>query len=225
MTEQYYTGSRQPADDNSLFNAVQFQARQLDNRMWTGTMVKVVAVHGGGGAVALVGTVDVQPLVNQVDGLGQNPTPHATIYGVPYSRLQGGATGAVICDPAVDDIGWAAFADHDISSVIANQGAQSNPGSARRFSPADAFYCAPWPTVVPSTYFRFDGAGNIEIVTASGKAVSITCGTATITADHANIISDDVNLGDTGGQPVARVGDTVSGGVITSGSSKVKAAG
>lgn len=39
-----------------------------------------------------------------------------------------------------------------------------------------------------------------------------------------NIISvGNVNLGATGGSPVARVGDTVSGGVITSGSAKVNA--
>lgn len=45
-----------------------------------------------------------------------------------------------------------------------------------------------------------------------------------VTADQADIIAATVNLGGTGGAAVARVGDSVSGGVITSGSSKVKAA-
>jgi phage gp45-like len=38
------------------------------------------------------------------------------------------------------------------------------------------------------------------------------------------ILSDDISLGAEGGAKVARVGDTVEGGVITSGSDKVKAA-
>lgn len=38
------------------------------------------------------------------------------------------------------------------------------------------------------------------------------------------VLSDDVSLGAEGGAKVARVGDTVVGGVITSGSNKVKAA-
>ena len=46
--------------------------------------------------------------------------------------------------------------------------------------------------------------------------VEVAAPQVTVTADH-------VDLGGSGGQPVARVGDSVSGGVITSGSSKVKA--
>ena len=48
--------------------------------------------------------------------------------------------------------------------------------------------------------------------------------TVTVDAEVATIAADTVNLGGTGGAKVARVGDTVSGGVITSGSDKVKAA-
>lgn len=44
-----------------------------------------------------------------------------------------------------------------------------------------------------------------------------------IEAPHVTVISDDVNLGGSGGQRVARIGDTVAGGVITSGSATVKA--
>lgn len=43
-------------------------------------------------------------------------------------------------------------------------------------------------------------------------------------APHVVITSADVELGGEGGQPVARVGDTVSGGIITGGSDKVRAA-
>lgn len=46
----------------------------------------------------------------------------------------------------------------------------------------------------------------------------------TVTADKVVVISDDINLGAEGGGKVARIGDSVVGGVITSGSNKVKAA-
>ena len=47
-----------------------------------------------------------QPLVNMLDGAG-DATEHGTIFGLHYTRLQGGAN-AIILDPQVDDIGWAA---------------------------------------------------------------------------------------------------------------------
>lgn len=61
------------------------------------------------------------------------------------------------------------------------------------------------------------GRDALEIVGASKVKVS---------APEVDVISENVNLGGTGGQKVARVGDTVdlSTGIITSGSSKVKAA-
>lgn len=70
----------------------------------------------------------------------------------------------------------------------------------------------------------------IEIRTA--KAVTIdagedvlvkSAGTVTIEAGSAIVQADSVDLGGTGGAGVARIGDTVSGGIITGGSSKVRA--
>lgn len=55
------------------------------------------------------------------------------------------------------------------------------------------------------------------------KVVVAAGAEATVTADKVVVISDDINLGAEGGAKVARVGDTVAGGVITSGSNKVKA--
>lgn len=54
--------------------------------------------------------------------------------------------------------------------------------------------------------------------------VEIEAPECTVTADQATVESDNINLGAAGGPSVARVGDTVAGGVITSGSAKVKAA-
>jgi phage baseplate assembly protein V len=45
----------------------------------------------------------------------------------------------------------------------------------------------------------------------------------TVTTPIAKVISNDVRLGGDGGKKVARVGDLVVGGVITTGSSKVRA--
>lgn len=201
MSDTSLVGSRQPGDDNNLFRAISFLARQITNQHWTFTAVKILAVYGGG--VGSPPTVDVQPLVNQVDGLG-NATPHAPIYGIPVQRVQAGPI-AIIWDPIVGDTGVAAFADHDISSVVANAGAQSNPGSARRFSASDGIYLFSILGETPTTYIQSDGAGNINI-TATGNVT---------------VISDNVSLGALGGMPVARVGDSVSGGFITSGSAKV----
>src|SRR5258706_5711696 len=99
-------------------------------------MVKVKGCTNAGGTTP-DGFDDLLPLVNQVEGAG-NAEPHGTIYHCPYFRLQGGAN-AIVIDPQVGDIGWAGFADRDISSVIANKG-KANPGSRRMFDMADAVY-------------------------------------------------------------------------------------
>lgn len=75
-------------------------------------------------------------------------------------------------------------------------------------------------------------AGEVAIFDDQGQAVHLTRDGIRIVSDfkveveapQVIVTSDDVQLGGAGGQPVARVGDTVSGGVITSGSAKVKAA-
>lgn len=68
-------------------------------------------------------------------------------------------------------------------------------------------------------HLRRDG-----IMIESPMQVTVKAPLATIRADQADIVADTVNLGGPGGKAVARVGDPVSGGVIQSGSTKVKAA-
>lgn len=123
--------------------------------MATATLVQVEACTNAGG-ITKAGTVDVHPLVNQVDGYG-NAVPHGTIYGLPYIRIQGGAN-AVIMDPVAGDIGIAIFASHDISSVKAT-GAQANPGSRRRFDWADGIYLGGLLNGVPTQYVDFASGG------------------------------------------------------------------
>lgn len=156
-------------DPGSDFTVMQFIARMMMLKTWTGIPVLVKAIrNGGAGAVALAGVVDVQPMVHQVDGQGQ-PTPHDTIFGVPYFRLQGGVN-AIILDPAVGDIGWCLFAQRDISTVKANL-SPSTPGSSRTFDPSDGFYLGGLLNGVPQQIIRF-AAGIYEqspVVTATGN--------------------------------------------------------
>lgn len=132
-----YFGRQGTSSDTSESNATDFQIQQALLQVRTTVPVKIIAVHGGGpgGAPA---TVDVQPLINQIDGQG-NKTDHGIIYGIPTTRAQSGSAGIVV-DPSVGDIGVMSIADRDISSLKSNKGGQSNPGSFRTHDLADGIY-------------------------------------------------------------------------------------
>lgn len=149
MSEQF-NGFQQPSSGSSDHNATDFIARMIVGQLATATVVRVEAVD-----TAAV-TVDVLPLVGQVDGIG-NVTPHGTIYGLPYVRVQGG-TNAVIIDPVVGDLGLAVFASRDISSVKANR-APSAPGSGRIMDWADGVYIGGVLNGTPLQYVEFTDTG------------------------------------------------------------------
>jgi hypothetical protein len=131
--------------------------------------VKIIAVHGGG--VGAAPTVDVQPLVNQMDGIGDK-TDHGIIFGVPVQRSQGGGN-SVINDPKVGDVGYMAVADRDISALKGNEGGQSNPGSFRRHSMSDGVYMgAILNPAVPNQYVQFTETG-VKVVGAGGGVMEI----------------------------------------------------
>jgi len=148
-------GFQPPGGSSGDYNAQAFVIQQHMRRMNTSTLVKVVNVTNAGD-LSPVGFVDIQPLVDLVDG-DNNRIPHGVIYKCPYFRLQGGAN-AIILDPQVGDIGIALFADRDISSVIANKG-QAAPGSARRFDMADGMYIGGCLNGTPTQYVRFSSSG------------------------------------------------------------------
>jgi hypothetical protein len=100
--------------------------------------VKVVAVHPGTGNPPSIGTVDIQPLVQTVDGTGKLWNLGVT-HNAQFSRIQSGNT-AFILDPSEGDIGLASACDRDISSVIASGGQLSAPGSARTHDISDLVY-------------------------------------------------------------------------------------
>ncbi|WP_088158536.1 oxidoreductase [Achromobacter xylosoxidans] len=168
MAEQYgYPGLAQAGQGDSEFGALQFLISQALNRVSTATLVKVVSVTNSGG-LSPVGFVDVQPLVNQLDGAG-NAVPHGVLHRLPYFRLQGGAD-AVILDPKVGDIGMAAFANRDISLVKTSK-AQNNPGSWRSHDMADGLYFGGLLNGTPVQYVQFTASG-INVVSPAKVTVS-----------------------------------------------------
>lgn len=141
------------------YNQVAFAIQQAIAKTQTATLVRIEACTNDGSDTSPVGFVDVTPLVNQLDGLG-NPTPHVTVFGLPYLRLQGGAS-AVILDPVIGDIGVAVFASRDLSNVKTSKG-PANPGSARTYDFADGMYLGGMLNGSPTRYIRF-GADGITI--------------------------------------------------------------
>lgn len=182
-----YQGTQQPGDNQGDYNAQTFLAQSLINRVSSCTLVSIVAVTNAGG-LSPVGFVDVQPLVNQLDG-SRNAVPHGVVHNLPYFRLQGG-TDAIIIDPKVGDIGIAVFASHDISSVKATK-AQANPGSMRRFDMADGLYVGGVLNGVPTQYVRFDGTG-VEIV--SPNKITLTAPIVRINASG-NVLVTSPTIG------------------------------
>lgn len=148
MPDGSYRGFAGIPNAGGDYNELEFVFSQLAGRMATSQPVLVKAVGNG--------TVDVQPMVAQIDGDG-NATLHGIIHNVPVLMARGGTNGFIV-DPVIGDIGLAVFASHDISSVKANQ-APSNPGSRRRFDWADATYVPGMLGAALLQYVRVAGGG------------------------------------------------------------------
>jgi hypothetical protein len=159
-------GHEQPNDSADDHNAVAFVCRQLIAKLRTMVPVKVMAVHPGTGSPPAAGTVDVLPLVSQIDGNGYG-TPHGTVPGIPWSRTQGGKS-AIICDPVVGDIGWISVADRDMSKVKSTKAA-ALPGSRRRHDLADGVYAGSILNAAPTCYVQFTTDGHFKFVDVDGN--------------------------------------------------------
>ena len=167
------------AESGSPENGVNFLIRQALGRISTAMPVKIVKVTGGG--VGPPGTVDVQPLIKMVDGVGGNPTSHAVIKGIPFTRGQGSGN-VIINDPVVGDIGLMVIPHRDISSFKANNGAESAPGSRRRFDMADGIYMGSMSMqTTPTNYINLNGGkiainspGDIQVTSAATVTVNAT---------------------------------------------------
>lgn len=184
-----YAGQWSPNSGATPFNAHAFLVSQLTGLMATAKLVQVQACTNKD-EISPVGTVDVIPMVNLLDGQG-NATKHGTVYKLPYFRLQAGKSG-IILDPQKGDIGLAVFADRDIS-VVKRTKKISNPGSYRRFDMADGLYLGGFLNVTLTQYLRFkiDDDGNpvgFELVDPAGNTIISTADGMTLTDKNSNSV-------------------------------------
>ncbi len=160
-------GAQDPQSDQGEYNTFAFLIAQAIARLSTSGIVKIIAVDDPGG-VALAGRVDVQPMVNQLDG-SLVQWPHGIIYSLPYFRLQGGAS-AIVITPTVGDIGVALYADRDISTVKATRDF-GPPGSLRRFDMADGMYFGGILNAAPTQYILLNADG-ITLTSPTGVIIN-----------------------------------------------------
>ncbi len=164
--KQAYTGHRVVTSGGSDHNLRRLQIEGVHDERRTTVPVKIIAIHGGG--VGPAPTADVQPLIDQVDGLG-NRTPHAPSYNVPVSRNHSG-NGAIISDPVAGDIMIMSVADRDIST-LKKTGQQSAPGSKRRGSLSDGIIHHAMLSGTPDQYVFFKPEGGFVVADRAGNVV------------------------------------------------------
>lgn len=157
-----------PSDFDSEQNGLNFAIQQAMLKLQTSLPVRVMAVRNAG--LAPVGQVDIQVLVDMVDGQG-NTVQHGTISNVPYFRLQGG-TNAVIVDPSPGDIGMACFCSRDISAVKSVKDS-APPGSWRSHDFSDALYLGGFLNGTPTSYVQIT-EGGILVHNTSGVKLGDT---------------------------------------------------
>lgn len=160
----------------------------------------------------------VQPLISVVDTKG-NYTIRANIASIPVLQLGGG--GFFMNFPLkAGDLGWIFASDRDISLFLQYYN-ETIPNTARVKDFSSALFI---PHLMTNYSIASEDANNLVIQSADGSVkVSLGTNLATVQAPTVNINGTGrVNLGGTsGGTGVARIGDAVSGGVITGGSTKV----
>lgn len=179
--DQLPNGALNPSSTWGELNNMAFVIQQMIGRMQTATIVRVEACTNTGG-LSPVGFVDVTPMVNQVDAAG-SPTPHVTIFNMPYFRIQGGANGIII-DPEKGDIGIAVFASRDISKVK-NTREQGNPGSHRQYSYSDGLYIGGVLNGAPEQYIQFNSSG-IKVVSPNALNINVD-GVCNLNASTVNL--------------------------------------
>ena len=199
--------------NHSLGGAAEFNAviSNLISRVQTVTLVKVLAVSGTG--VSPVGEVNVQPLVQMLDGAGNVYSP-GRIFSVPYFRLQGGSN-AVICDPVAGDIGLCAFASRDISAVKRNN-AESAPGSRRQHDWNDGLYIGGFLNGTPQQYISFSDSGIVihSPTSITLEAPSIKMQASAITTTTGSYAVNALQTAQfTGGGGISADGDVKAGSV------------
>lgn len=182
------------SDDLSVIMAI---VRQMMNGLDVMKLVKVTAVHPGSGTPPAGGTVDVQLLVSQLDGMG-NPVQHGVVNGLPVCRIQAGPW-AIIADPAVGDYGFVICADRD-SSLVVKQPGIANPGSWRRHNVADGVYVGGVGILnaAPTSYLQLNPDGSWSLTDKFGNVLQGDSNGITATPKGGGVFKVSGNLQVTG---------------------------
>jgi hypothetical protein len=184
-----------PNVEASNYSQLNFVIKALISDINTSMPCAVRSVTNNG-SVSPIGYVDIQPLVNQMDGAG-NLIPHSTIFNVPYMRIQGGGN-AVIIDPQVGDIGIVVFCQKDITKVKNTKGL-SGAGSRRKFDMSDAVYLHTIISAAPTQYVQFNSAGitihSPSKVTINAPSVQIDASTSCSINSPIITLNGQVNQG------------------------------
>lgn len=149
-----YVGTLGGERKTSEYNAIAYVVRSILSGRSHAALVQVVAVTPA--TEEEIGTVDVQPMVNQLDADGA-PLAHGVINGIPWLTLQAGPN-AVLLQPEVGDRGLCVFADRDISSVKATREI-ANPGSFRQADMADGLYLGGFLNDTATQWIRMNDEG------------------------------------------------------------------
>lgn len=173
-------GQQTPNDSTNVPNQIAFMVRRILAQIDIAKPVKVLAVNAGSGSPPGPCTVDVQPLVSQIDG-GGNVVEQGTVYGIPVARMQGGPW-TVVCDPAVGQFGFVVCSDRDMAKVIAAPGV-APPGSYRKFSISDGVFVGSILNEVGENYLWLKSDGTFKIAAAGGLVLESSSGKLTITGD------------------------------------------
>ena len=199
-----------PADFLDNLNALHYIVNGIVNKVNTVELVRVLAVD------TAKKMIDVIPIVKNTNAENK-PINESPIYGVKYLQWQYGING-IIAVPVVGDIGLIVVCKRDISQVETGI-----IGSNRKYCLADGIYLGGIPTLntAPTQFIEFNQTG---ISITSPTQLDVTAPIVNVNATtSATITSAIINLGGAGGAQVARVGDSVVNGKITTGSSIVKA--
>ena len=148
------TSNRRLNSGASEFNAISFLVEQMIKGMVnTAIPVRVDSCTkpGVGGAA---GYVSATPLVMQrgADGKGLQPV---SLPQLPYIRLSA-STAAIVIDPQPGDVGFAVFAQQDISNLKAGSSDPVQAGSFRTFDMSDGVFIPAILGVTPTTFVHLD---------------------------------------------------------------------
>lgn len=149
------TSNRRLNSGASEYNAISFLVEQaIKGMVNTAIPVRVDSCTkpGVGGAA---GYVSATPLVKQRGADGKSLDP-VSLPQLPFFRLQAG-TAAVVLDPQPGDVGFAVFAQQDISNLKEGSSDPVQAGSFRCFDQSDGVYLGGiLGAGAPETYVHLD---------------------------------------------------------------------